>query len=62
MAEIKKLMEKDKNSIERQFFPETVSDAVIGLDKKIEEILVQKMKAYQIANYDSSFVEREGEE
>lgn len=37
MAEIKKLMEKDENNIERQFFPETVPEAIIGLETIVKE-------------------------
>lgn len=37
MAEIKKLMEKDENNIDRQFFPETVPEAIIGLENIIEK-------------------------
>ncbi|MGM0284897.1 MULTISPECIES: hypothetical protein [unclassified Enterococcus] len=37
MAEIKKLMEKDENNIDRQFFPETVPEAIIGLETIVKE-------------------------
>jgi|AKZA01.1.fsa_nt_gi hypothetical protein len=36
MAEIKKIMEKDEKGIDRQIFPETVPEAVIGLEKIIK--------------------------
>ena len=35
MFEIKKVMEKDENGLDRQIFPETVPEAIIGLDKII---------------------------
>lgn len=37
MAEIKKVMEKDEHGIDRQFFPETVPEAIIGLETIINE-------------------------
>lgn len=35
MAEIKKLMERDEKGIDRQYYPETVPEAITGLDKII---------------------------
>ncbi len=35
MPEVRKIMEKDTNGIDRQIFPETVPDAIIGLNELI---------------------------
>lgn len=35
MPEVRKIMEKDTNGIDRQIFPETVAEAVIGLNELI---------------------------
>lgn len=38
-VEIKKVMETDKKGVARQIYPETHVDAIIGLEKKVQEIL-----------------------
>ena len=36
MVEIKKIMEKDEQGIQRQIMPETIPEAIVGLEKYLE--------------------------